>query len=462
MSSGFNFNSRQLAASEVISDVLHTYGSEILLHIAFTKSDFILKEEDFRKALVLLSDFQPALRMRIVTENKKKLGITKRFVETRHFEPDITVKKGLNKDSWLPIAEQELSTGFNAEEGPLWKVTFLDLSESPDPSSEGNGTLPNGHTEFDDTSSSDYGYVKFQKKKGRVHFKEEYEGILLFKVHHVLADGVSMFNVIHRQLLPLIHKVITKGSIEGFGTPLSMLPGVDESFLPKGGDITRANSLQRRTSSLKKRKRHRSSSSTKSTQALFTPLLFEGLEVEPLSTSANFLLPVTIGRSASKEILEKCMENNLPIHSVLVTAASVAFSLLTQFEGLDLSSEVVCGLPVDLREYRTIKGYQPLGKWLGYGTVNVKSRTDPIGPEQFWQEVKKVYEKTASEKPWKNFEVYQEAINSFIRTEGDVSFAAELNRPHFELYDLGCCDDLEHELSGKLFHFRQNNCEKIP
>lgn len=432
MTSGFNSNSRHLAPSEIVSDILHSYGSEVLLHIAVTRSDFLLTEEDFRKALVLLTDFQPALRMCIVTENNGKEGIIKRFVESKNLEHNVTIKRGLGKVPWLQVAEEELRTGFNTGEGPLWKLTFIDLSGNSAPATEENGTLPNGNTKTNESSGSNYGYVKFQKRKGRDHFKEGYEGILLFKVHHVIADGVSMFDVIHRQLLPLLHKVITKGTIRGFDTPLSMLPGVDESFLPKD------DGTSRRKSSIKRRSRRKSS--TSSSQALFTPLLFEGVEMEPMSASSSCILPVTVGRFASKEIIEKCIEKNMPLHSVLMVAASVAFGLTATYEGFNLPSNIICGLPMDLREYMTIKGYQALGKWLGYGTTTVKTRRDPIDPDQFWQEVEKVHEKTSSEKPWKNFEVYQEVLDSFLRTNGDISFVAELGRPHLELYDLGNCD----------------------
>ena len=404
-----------------------------------------MTEEDFRKALVLLTDFQPALRMHIVTENKGKEGITKRYVENKHLEHNVTIKRGLGSVPWLRVAEEELSSGFNTEEGPLWKVMFIDLSGNSSPTSEKNGTLPNGNMKPNGSPDSNNGYVRFQKKKDRVHFKEEYEGVLLFKVHHAIADGISMFDVIHRQLFPLLHKVITKGTIRGFDTPLSMLPGVDESFLPKDDGISRRNSLPRK-SSIKKRNRRKSS--TSSTQALFTPLLFEGVEMEPMSPSSSCILPVTVGRSASKEIIEKCSEKNVPVHSVLAVAASVAFRLSASYEGFDLPNDIICGLPMDLREYMTVQGYQALGKWLGYGTTTVKSMRDPIDPDRFWQEVHKIQEKTSSEKPWKNFEVYQEGLDSFIRTKGDISFAAELGRSHLELYDLGKCDTSQ--TSGKL------------
>ena len=445
MSSGIISNSRHLAPSEVVSDILHSYGAEVLLHIAVTKSDFLLTEEDFRKALVLLTDFQPALRMHIVTENKSKGRITKTFVESKHLEHNVTIKRGLGSVPWLRVAEEELRSGFNTEEGPLWKVVFIDLSGNSNPTAEENGTLPNGNIKQNGSSDSNYGYVKFQKKKSRVHFKEEYEGVLLFKVHHAIADGMSMFDVIHRQLFPLLHKVITKGTIRGFDTPLSMLPGVDESFLSEDDGITRRNSLQRKSSN-KKRNRHKSS--TSSIETLFTPLLFEDLEMEPMSPSASCILPVTVGRSASKEIIDKCIEKNVPVHSVLAVAASVAFGLSASCEGFNPPNDIICGLPMDLRECIVAQGYQALGKWLGYGSTAVKTIRDPIDPDQFWQEVDKVQKKTSFEKPWKNFEVYQEGLDSFIRTKGDISFAAELGRSHLELYDLGKCDTSQ--TSGKV------------
>ena len=302
MASNFNLDSRDLVASEIVSDILHAYGADILLHIAIIESDVQLTREDFRKALILLTAFQPALRMHIVTENTGKEGITKRFEEMEHLDYDVTIYRGRDDSSWLKIAEEELRSGFFSEEGPLWKVTFVDLSEAPLSEIEENeieendhalnGSLPNGAplkiTVNDNAASSDSGYVKFQKKKGsKAHFQNEFKGAVLFKVHHVIADGISMFDVIHRQLLSLLHKVITDGDLTTFETPLSMMPGVDESFL-HGESSSRRNSLQRRGSS-KKRSRRRSSAS--STQSLFTPLLYDAMEFEPMSASATFALP---------------------------------------------------------------------------------------------------------------------------------------------------------------------------
>ena len=452
--STINFNYRHLAASEIVSDILHVYGADVLLHIAVIKSDVKLTKEDFRKALVLLTDFQPALRMHIVTENKGKDGITKQFVEIKHLEYDVTIRNRLGHTSWLQIAEEELRSGFNAEEGPLWKVTFVDLSRSSQSETDQNGhalngAIPNGNVNFNGSApSSDYGYVTFQKKKtSNVHFKDEFEGVVLFKVHHVIADGISMFDVISRQLVTLLHKVITKEDMKAFETPLSILPGVDDSFM-HGESSPRRNSLHRRGSS-KRRSRRKSSAS--STQTLFAPLLYDTIEFEPMSPSTTFLLPVTVGRPASREIIEKCVAHNVPVHSTLVTAASLAFGYLASSQGFQLPSDIVCGLPIDLREYRTLKGYQSLGKWLGYGTTTVKMKRSWTSPEQFWLEVNKVYEKTSSEKPWKNFEVYEEALKTFAKSDGDISFAADLSRPHFELFDLGNCDTLTAEMTGETF-----------
>ena len=155
------------------------------------------------------------------------------------------------------------------------------------------------------------------------------------------------------------------------------------------------------------------------------------------------------------ELIEKCVEHNVPVRAVLVTTASMAFAHIALSEGFQLPNEIVCGLHVDLRQYKTVKGYQSLGRWLGYGTTTVATKGYWLSTEQFWPEVNKVYEKISSEKTWKNFEVYQEAIKSFAKSDGDISFAADLSRPHLELFDLGNCDTWS-EISGTV-----NGCNHV-
>ncbi len=499
MTSTYNFSSRHLTPSEVVSDILQSYGANILLHVATIKSDVRVTAEHLKQTLTLLAEFQPALRMCITTENKGKEGIIKRFVECKAFKPGLVVVHNTDKRSWLKIAQEELKTGFDSESGPLWKLTYIDFSAeeevteisaitkhaTPNGSAiNGESAIPNGgpHSlpngdicgpvgtngiptrSILNNRDNDYGYVKFEKAKHRnstgsggstkqVHFKEDYEGAIMFKVHHVIADGSSVVDLLVRQLIPLLHKVITKADLSNFHAPLTTLPGVDDSFYEKDGTIKK-NSLLRKSSRSKKVKRRHF-------HDLFRPLLFDTDNSLPQSGSLSCLLPVAITPPATREVLEKCAQHRVPVHTALLTATGTAFSILASTEGLGhaLPSDIICGSPVDLREYRSIRGHQPLGQWLGYGLAKVRSRKEWIGPDEFWDEVSRVNSQINAEKPWSIFNIYQEALRSYNKSDGDISFAADLPKPHFEFYDLGNCDNVNAtgNWATEIYHYRMRS-----
>ncbi len=404
MSREYRFTERHLSSPEIVCDILQTYGSNIVVHVGILHSDVQLTEWTFVKALTKLVEYQPALCMKITTEHRESGGIRKRFEQMGQFIPQPVIVQGTDRRSWVAMAEDEMKTGFESSEGPLW----------------------------------DMKYMEFTERKGSVSsevepVKTEYEGALFFKAHHVIVDNVSGFDLLFNQFIPILNSILSEERISPmFDTPLFMLPSPKESFSEKGAN---------RKTLMKSLKIPQFCDETNTNANEFRPVLTHKSKTN-ISTlgSSSRILPFSLSRLITKIFFDRCKENNVSEDAALMTICNLSFGIVTNWEHLEIGEHMLCGYSVDLRQYRTIHGPQPLGMWMGYGVARMKRHTSYLSPKIFWEEVHRVDELLrADSKPWKTLAKYDSILKKMVKSQS-VAPTAELTKVHFQIDDLGNCD----------------------
>ncbi|KAI0243083.1 hypothetical protein LSAT2_008871 [Lamellibrachia satsuma] len=215
----FSFSARHLSASEVVADILHEHGANILVHCALIRSRDRITQEILRDTMQKLADFQPALWMKIDsdTPNALRRRVTKRFTEMPDDDRvvDVTVVPANDAVTWQQVAESELTKKFDSQKGPLWKIVYVEMEDHRE---ERNAATKKGSAKARPKSTS----------SAVCH-----QGLLLFKIHHVIADGVSMLDLLQRQFIPMLNRSLkhnTTTAAPQFISSLPMAPPADESF----------------------------------------------------------------------------------------------------------------------------------------------------------------------------------------------------------------------------------------
>ncbi|XP_028513521.1 uncharacterized protein LOC114574614 [Exaiptasia diaphana] len=121
-------------------------GSGNDITVLIVKSRVSLNPDMVKRALVLVQERYPLLRMRVH-------GLTSKFKEMKdHFKVDFKTMNYYDPQEWVQAFEEESLIPFDLDQGPLWRVSML-----------------------------------------KEHFDgHHYENSLLFSFHHIICDGTSI------------------------------------------------------------------------------------------------------------------------------------------------------------------------------------------------------------------------------------------------------------------------------
>ncbi|XP_013388739.1 uncharacterized protein LOC106157582 [Lingula anatina] len=153
------FARRPLGAFEQIFDAHHSFGNYIFLCAMFLRSKSKLTEAVLHQVLRKLQNRHPFLRSRIVVGDNGN----RYFEEMDKLVVDFQM---VESDDWEGMYEKMLTTQFDSENGPLWRVKLLTM---PHTNEEAKCNLSNGALKSD------------------MPFKQT----ILFAFHHAISDGIS-------------------------------------------------------------------------------------------------------------------------------------------------------------------------------------------------------------------------------------------------------------------------------
>ena len=321
------------------------------------------------------------------------------------------------------VAQTELRKTFASDRGPLWKVVYVEKAEcGPD-----EGVDVAGKTGTEKTR---------QKRKSS---SPCHEGVLLFKIHHVIADGVSMLDMLQRQLVPMLNSSLRRDSdnaVPQFFASLPMAPPADESFIKKNQlSWTKRRSL--RSASMRASSPQSADGKAATEAPSSEPLLRIEDATKRTAESETRLLTLSFGAAVGRRFVERCGSSGVDFEEAMLTAAATSLAVTAAFCHVDLHSDViVCGRPVDLRRYHTLHAhYEPLGHWIACDMVRVSAPRRPPNDHRFWTDARAVATSIGShERPWKSLCLYGEVAKA-LSCSTDV-IRHKMFRVHLEVVSL--------------------------
>ena len=428
---GFNFTARHLSASEVVTDLLHGQGENIMVAAAIVKSKSKLTEDIFLKALKKLIYFQPALRMKIASETTFLEKIpAKRFVEMSKVERSISITEGVDRKAWLDIVEMEMTQPLVSAKGPLWKIRYMEFAnEAEVPVASSGGHMAPTHQR--PKVKSKYSVmrlgtsVSFRIEKGMPSTIERdvnhvNEGVIIFKIHQVIADEVSLFDMLQNQFIPLVSSLLVAGDFQSMSVPLYMIPSAEES-LEKKRRLSRHQKRLIKKRSTRKLKTLQSEESTSQTKS-WLQSGSEGTEIRPMAC----VLPFAVKGVISKNLCQCCQDHNVRLLSTVLTAAAISLSIQARKDRLRVPEELCLNFPIDLRQFRrSSNSPQPLGMWRGHGQVKVTPFRGMVSTDRFWHEVKDMDANVKSSlgNPCELFRLQKAALKRLPKTRDPATLA---------------------------------------
>ncbi|ELT97795.1 hypothetical protein CAPTEDRAFT_226712 [Capitella teleta] len=437
----FGFTVRQLSAQETIADLQQFHGANILIHASIIKSEVKLTQSNFEQALRKLVDFQPTLRMKIASSVSQdcRSSLTRRFEEMTPVHIDFMLHLSDKRDSWIRLVEDEMATAFNSQTGPLWKVMYVEMPP-PAQHSNGNGSLNYGTLQSQAASESHItihsgptSFISMSTAPPEPQLSYNHEGVLIFKIHHAIADGVSMMSLIQDQFLHILKGLLTSGSLPSFSIPSHIMPAADSAFKnPKlTGKYLRIinyeNAISART--LKP--------PVQGVHPPPVPLIGSptGLVATPRNTAKVWCYKLP--RALGKAIKDTCQRYRVTLEDTLIFGACHALAFNTDGGNMKLPGDsVLCSHATDLRQFQRKHGnVHPLGMWKGYDVkrFKVKEHSNISTSDKFWKAVGKfASSQSGARRPWSSTRVYQDLLE-VVQANANVRPVAEMYKSHMEI-----------------------------
>ena len=215
-----------------------------------------------------------------------------------------------------------------------------------------------------------------------------YKYEIMFVMNHQFVDAVSGYDLVYRQFLPILNKIINKLPVDDmYLTPLELTPSYEEDILGlvSSADKKPAWYLKAIVNLVRAKNRAFSSREWRpSLSAEGSPFLEEkGMGIFKFSLSEEL-----VGR-----ILHERKANDVSVHSILVTGLSFAIIRLMQDFGQPLPKKIGSGWPIDSRKkLAKFKSPQPLGMYIGTSGMTSLKVPKPyeFSREIFWHAASKI------------------------------------------------------------------------
>jgi hypothetical protein len=281
--------------------------------------------------------------------------------------------------SWEFSVQEECCQPFLVSDGRLWKVLFMEVS---------------GHTPHGAAPRKFLTYA------------------IIFKISHVIADHVSLFHMMTRQLRVLLRDVQHPG--EMFKVPMFVTPSVDQSFTPASRIPVVPPVMKKKNKSLRtpsmKRKRDSGSGSLPSLSEEY-PFSNSHLSSQPRTRLCRCVLHA----HDSRRLLRICRKRDIAVQDVFNVAAAYVFYMTKHAQKLPLAKGCIQVYHwLDLRNYHSAPSdCNPLGMWLCPILTKHKHINNSPRYTTFWEEVQKLSESLRPEhEPWKaTFDQFKKSLN---------------------------------------------------
>lgn len=341
---------RPLGAYETFSACLSgMHSSGIYWHAAVINTSHPLQDDDVITACKVLVRKQEVLQMRIVhTDPVLETALHFRFTPMENLEKidfeSVTFK---NKDDWpMYISTDHDERKIDIVNGPLWRIIL-------------------GRVEVADDSEEFL-----------------YQYIILLKFVHTIVDGLSAFDLLNRQFLPILSALINGGDAENVIPFIHQTNSAGEIFPQAKKSVSWCSKLE--VDFL--RWKNRTFKPAEYPVYMFTD---EAPSLNAELTKEAPCIPKIFGEEICGPVIESARKHGVTVHCILLSAGAIALSRTAKLSGVKLPGSFTQMWPISLRKFLDFKSPQPLAFFGAEGITVHETMTD-YTVDDFWRSCKKI------------------------------------------------------------------------
>ena len=368
---------RVLGLAEIMHNILlYCAGSGIYFHVGVFDSTTEITNEQFTETFRILVNFQPLLRMKIINPPSDSDDNPRQYFEPIPAEDALDLK-WVNVSctgEWTEVMEKEKSASINPETGPLWKAIIGKVVKTQEQTSSKFSPKANTST------------PQAREEEGNIQ-PEKWEYVIVFYIHHGIVDGVSCFDLICNQFIPILNKTVNnKPQDDVFKRPLPLPPTLENAFLGKKDFhppwYVRAvlSFLHWKTLAF----------GGKSTGDNLKPPIYS--QEIPNDTPGACFSKILIPADPTSKIINECQHHGVGVHSALLTAISYAMAHTMKEFGANPNRLTPHSWPIDLRKFiPELTTPHTLGCLVSVGSSKIKlPESLEFDAEQAWVYAKKL------------------------------------------------------------------------
>ena len=345
---------RPLGSQEVMDQVFISQSSTgIYWHIGVINSTQSLEASIVLKALKILQRKQEALQMRIVPQHESQAQTTEFLFKPMEDSGKIDFEsvQFKSKHDWpMFISQDHDSNKLDCRNGPLWRAVFASVENPTGPETDG--------------------------------LQNEY--LILFKLHHAIADGISAFDMLYRQFLPILAALVNDSDAENVIDFVPLTKSVEELFLTADklkNPVPWYVKLIIDVLRWKNRKFY---------QLEKPRLMFPDDPIPSAPAKDSSCVPAMFDKDVTGNVITAAKAHGVSVHCLLLSAGSLALSRTAKAARVQLPSTISIAWPIDLRKFTDYTTPQPLGDLHSAAVSNHKTVTE-LTKDQFWKSCKELY-----------------------------------------------------------------------
>ena len=414
---------RELGLHELFYETLSDrYNASHYFQYAVLNSNCCLTKEDIEESLRILINFQPFLRVKVVSRVDKTKPPTRKnknselherlyYAECQIDLADVLrIRFRVTDDDLRDIVAEEeefLSREERYGDGPRWRLV-----------------------------------VNIPKENEPAHSVNNYKYEILFRFHHQFSDAVSGYDIVYRQFLPILNKTLNQEPVDDFFLkPLELTPTYEEDLLGVANSADKHPSwyIKSGLGLVRAVTRFR-----KGENSFRPPIFSDGAPFE--RAKGIGIVRHIFGKELVGNILHKRKEKDITVHSILLTGFSFGMVKLFEQMGFPLPKVIGSCWPIDSR--KKLEKYhspQPLGLFIGTNGLTSMKVPKPfvVNKETFWGRAKKMgnqVQKNVRDQHEKLVLDVMAYLTEMLQHESMGKLFSEIDvDQHFGLSNLGKC-----------------------
>ena len=414
---------RELGLHELFYETLSDrYNASHYFQYAVLNSNCCLTKENIEESLRILINFQPFLRVKVVSRVDKTRPPTRKnkgseFHERLYYakcQIDFTdflrIRSRVTDDDLRDIVAEEeefLSREERYGDGPRWRLV-----------------------------------VNIPKEDEAAHSLNNYKYEILFRFHHQFSDAVSGYDIVYRQFLPILNKTLNQVPVDDvFLKPLELTPTYEEDLLGIANSADKHPAWYAKSGLGIVRAVTRF---TKGENSFRPPIFSDGAPFE--ESKGAGVVRYIFGKELVDKILYERKEKGITVHSILLTGFSFGMVKLFEEMGFPVPKVIRSCWPIDSR--KKLKKYhspQPLGLFIGTSGLTSMKVPKPfvINKETFWEKAEKIGNQVQKNVRHQNEKLALDVmayLTEKLQHESMAKLFGEIDvDQHFGLSNLGKC-----------------------